>query len=194
MLALLFCAMAAMGALHLLRPDLSVIHQPLSFYVHGPHGWLLPVALMAFGGAGIVLGLSVRVEFRVSLASNWLIYFGAGMLLAAIAPADPWFLWEGPVSLLGAVHATVAVVAPPLLIGAMAELRRRRSGLTRPRKILLDAFAFAYLVGLGGSGVSLLAGFLQDTSPPFIGLAERVLALAAVAWLPLVACIATRER
>jgi hypothetical protein len=44
-----------------------------------------------------------------------------------------------------------------------------------------------YAVALVGSALSLAVGFALDVSPPRIGLAERLLALAALAWVALVA-------
>jgi hypothetical protein len=186
-LLLLCVAVGAMSALHVYQPGLSVIHQPLSFYVHGRHGWLLPVSLGAFAVAAAALGASVRCQRSSTKLRWWLVGFGAGMLIDAAVPSDRWFPWEGVYSPGGALHAFCAVVAPPLLFGAMLSWAKEMSATGRGGGRGLNALAVTYLFALGASGLSLSVGFARDVAPPFIGLAERVLALAAVGWLALVA-------
>lgn len=181
---LLVVATGVMGLLHLFQSEINPVQQPLSFYVHGRHGWLLPLALATFGSSAAALSLSLARTSLSHWAARWLISFGLGMLVAALVPADRWFPWEGPASISGWIHAAVAVLAPPLLLGAMGFLRRL-AGVTLSSQLGLNVLALAYLVGLISSAVSLLVGFVGDRAPPLIGLTERVLALAAVGWLAL---------
>lgn len=175
-----------MGLLQVIQPEINLIHQPLSYYVHGQHGWLLPLALATFGSSAVVLGWRSATAPVYLQAARWLTLFGGGMLVAALAPSDPWFPWEGPVSISGSIHAFVAVVAPPLLLGAMWSLRRMASA-SRVTQTSLNLLALSYLVGLVTSAASLVVGFFTDRAPPLIGLTERILALAAVGWLALAA-------
>lgn len=184
---MLTIAVTAMVVLHRLQPELSVLHQPLSFYVHGNNGWLFPLALGSFAGSAIAMGVGMRQSAGSAAASRWLIGFAAGMLVDAIVPSDPWFPWEGDYSIGGLIHAASAVLAPPLLIGAMSALRRSRGSKPYFPWRSLNVLALAYVLGLAASGVSLMVGFINGRSPPLIGLGERFLALAAVAWLALVA-------
>lgn len=183
---LLTIAVGAAALLHGIEPAIDVVQQPLSFYVHGTKGWLLPLALAAFGSAAVALGFRFHSAPADSRAARWLIPFGLGMIVAALVPSDRWFPWEGPVSVGGAIHALVAVVAPPLLLGAMW-LLRRRSNASQLAQAGLNVLAIFYLAGLVASALSLGIGFLSDRAPPWIGLAERLLALAAVAWLAVAA-------
>ncbi len=175
-----------MGMLQVIQPEIDLIHQPLSYYVHGRYGWLLPVALATFGSSAIVLGWTAARETVCPRAARWLIAFGSGMLIAAIAPSDRWFPWEGPVSVSGSIHAIIAVIAPPLLLGAMWSLRQLTT-VNRLTQISLNLLALAYGVGLMTSAISLVVGFITDGAPPLIGLTERILAVAAVIWLALAA-------
>lgn len=183
----LVLAFGAMAMLHVVQRDLDPVHEPVSFYVHGNHGWLLPVALGFFGVAAIVLAASAAIVSRT--AGRLLRVFGFGMLITAVVPSDRWFPWEATPTAGGIVHAATAVIAPVLLFVAMAT-----AGPTSGRTARIETpWAAAYLLAMIGSAASLGCGFLLDTAPPFIGLAERVLAVSAVAWIA-TAAIRARHR
>lgn len=179
----LLLATGAMAALHVLQPTLHPIHRPVSFYIHGEYGWLLPLSLGAFGFAAFACSLLPPIA-RSRGPARSLALFGIGMLVTALVPSDRWFPWENAPSVSGLIHATVAITAPLLLLDPMlAPLRGDQTPLTRgglPRRPLI---VVVYTAAVLGSGASLAFGLLLDRPPPWIGLAERVLALAAVAWL-----------
>jgi hypothetical protein len=179
-LALLLLAIAAlaMAALHVVQPALDPYAEPVSFYVHGAQGWLLPIALGAFGAAALALARAIRAVAS-STSCRLLALFGAGMLVTAVIPSDAWFPWEARPSWHGLIHAAAAMLAPALLLFPMvATMRLHPAGA-----ILAVVYGASLLV----SATSLAVGFLRDEAPPAIGLAERILALAAVAWLILAA-------
>lgn len=184
----LLVAMVAMAALHAVQSGRNVPQEPVSFYVHGAYGWLLPVALAAFAGAALALGQAVLTgPTGDGRAGPWLAWFGAGMLIDAIVPSDLWFPWEAPPTFSGAVHEFAAVVAPPLLLGAMYRLGSGRSAAALAPRGTLNLCAAGYVVGLLGSAASLVIGFVLDRAPPFVGVLERLLAISAVGWLAVVA-------
>ncbi len=173
----LVVAVAAMGALHLVQSELDPIAEPVSFYVHGKQGWLLPTALVAFGLAGIALAWAVP-------APGWgrraLVSFSLGLIVAGAIPSDQWFPWEKDPTAAGLVHSALGLVAPALLLIPMIAWSRRPCA-TSPATgslVLAVAYAGALLVCSG----CLVIGFAGDRSPPYIGLAERYLACVAVAW------------
>jgi hypothetical protein len=177
-------ALGAVSALHVVQADRSLMHQPVSFYIHGRGGWLLPLALGSFGAAAWMISRGVSVQCGRSHA-NALRAFGAAMVITAAVPCDPYFPWEAPASLSGIVHATVAVLAPPLLILPMWALSRAATGARI--RAASSLFGSAYVVSMLASAASLLVGLVQDGPPPYIGMSERVLALSAVAWFALAA-------
>ena len=174
----------AMCVLHALQPALSPLEEPVSFYVHGDHGWLLTLAMGCFGAAAVVLAYAVRSMPSGHVASRSMVVFGAGMLLAAVMPSDRWFPWEAPPSVSGLVHAAAAVFSPPFLLVSMLT-NPPRTG-PRARRIKL-CFTIGYTTGLVASAAALAVGLAYAGPPPLIGLAERVLALNAVGWLTAVA-------
>jgi hypothetical protein len=176
-------AITAMVALHVLRPELDPIAQPVSFYVWGRHGWLLPVALGAFGMALLALMRALAGE-RTSRPRRILALVGSTLVVTAIVPCDPWFPWERPPTVSGLVHAIGAMLGPALLMYPMLALARPPN----PRLgVVLFSILGLYNVALAGSATSLALGFLRDGPPLWIGLLERILAFAAVAWVGLVA-------
>jgi hypothetical protein len=169
-------AVAAMAALHVVEPGLDPLQEPVSFYVWGRHGWLLPLALAAFGVA--LFGLArVPAGSRSVWPRRMIRLSGGALLVAAIVPSDCWFPWEDAPTVSGVVHAVAAMVAPALLLGPMRAWPFRRVAGLRP---WIVAGYFAALVASAGS---LALGFWQDRSPSWIGLYERILACAAVAWV-----------
>ena len=122
-----------MAALHVAQPELDPIAQPVSFYVWGRHGWLLPVALGAFAIALLALACG-RVDARTARPIRILAPVGAALLLTALVPSDRWFPWERPPTIAGLIHATTAMLAPVLLMWPMVALASRRD--TRDRQAL----------------------------------------------------------
>lgn len=175
MLVALGVALAAMGALHVVQPELDPVAEPVSFYVWGRQGWLLPVALAAFGVAVLVLARAPPAP-----PSPWsrriLVLIGAGLLLAAAVPSDRWFPWEHPPTLSGLVHAAAAMMAPALLVVPMVT-RASRARRMQPWIVL------GYVAALMGAAASLAIGFVRDGPPPWIGGFERLLALTAIVWV-----------
>jgi hypothetical protein len=108
-----------------------------------------------------------------------LTFVGSGMLLTAVVPSDRWFPWEHPPTLAGLVHAAAAMLAPALLVYPMIALQPRRPRL---RTVLHWIVGF-YIASVVASAGSLGFGFWRDGPPPWIGLFERALALAAVGWV-----------
>jgi hypothetical protein len=179
-LAALAAATVAMLTLHVVQRGLSPFEEPVSYYVHGEHGWLLDVALTCFGAAALAIALA-GVGNGKDCAPSWsLIVFGAGMIVAGIIPSDRWFPWEDTPTASGLIHAAVSVFSPPLLLIPMfSDLRSNRH--RRRRSTVLHIVA--YSTGLLTSAVALAIGFTVDGPPPLIGLWERVLALSGVSWI-----------
>lgn len=177
-------ASVAMLALHIVQQARDPLQQPVSFYVHGEHGWLLTASLAFFGIAAIAVAFAVRERDLRGHETRLLGLFGAGMLLTAVVPSDRWFPWEASPTITGVIHAAAAVFAPALLLHPMIASLRRTSG---HRRCFEAFFALCYCAGLIASALALAIGFARDTPPPLIGLAERVLAFSSVSWLAIIA-------
>ncbi|MEO7598569.1 MAG: DUF998 domain-containing protein [Opitutus sp.] len=179
---MLAAAFATMTALHVLQPELSPTEEPISFYIHGAHGWVLTVSLASFGASAVALS-AYFVGTTINSIVSWFTGFGAGMLIDAAVRSDPWFPWESAASLSGMVHAAAAIMAPPLLLVPMTRYHRMLK--SRAQRIISAVLIMAYFGALLASSVSMVVGFARDIAPPLIGAAERGLAMAAVLWMTL---------
>ena len=167
------CAVLGMLALHVVQAELDPLTEPISFYVHGRGGWLLILSFTTFAAASLELSCMVVADRRRKRALQG---FALGMLVTAFVPSDLWFPWEQPPTWHGLVHAATAMAAPLLLLAPMY------GGGSRERRPQAG-FLVAYVGALFACAVSLAVGFAQRGAPPYIGLAERMLALVAVAWI-----------
>lgn len=177
-------ATVAMLTLHIVQRGLNPLQQPVSFYVHGEHGWLFTLGMGCFAAAAIVLSFAENdTQFGRSTSPS-LIIFGAAMLLAAVVLSDRWFPWEAAPTTSGVVHAVAAVLGPPVLLIPMLRYTCRANSQRRRFNLFLIT---VYTFGLIGSALSLVIGFIHDGPPPFIGLTERVLAIGGLSWLSAIA-------
>jgi hypothetical membrane protein len=174
--AALIMALAAMVAVHLLQPTFDFTHQPLSYHVHGPGGWLLSLALAAFGGALLVLARVVRVRDVAvpPITAGSLRWSGFGLVAAAVFPSDQWFPWEQAPSFAGLIHAGAGVVAPAVLLITVIAVQR----LSRALRLAGASYTVLILV----CGALLAIGWFNGGPPPAIGAAERLLGAVALAW------------
>ena len=113
-------------ALHVVRPELQITTVAVSYYVHGPHGGWLTVALVCLGLGSLALTLLLRRTLHVRGAG--LVRWSVGLwsicvLLAAAFPADPSGRWSEPPAPAGLIHGVAALVgflALPLAALALA--------------------------------------------------------------------------
>ncbi|MEU6106468.1 DUF998 domain-containing protein [Streptomyces flaveolus] len=179
----------AMAAVETLNPEYDLVSETLSRYVHGTAGWLLPTALLAVGAASAVLvvrlGAGTRRPGRATL-----VVWTAGILVAALFPADPPGHWSRP-SLSELVHGNAAFLAfaalPTAAVLLRGTLAARRPGLRAALNALTMAsvtvtVALAvFLVDVMDGGPSLGLG----GAPTLIGLVERLALTADFGWIAL---------
>ncbi|GLW56139.1 DUF998 domain-containing protein [Kitasatospora phosalacinea] len=188
----------AMAAVEALNPEYDLVSETLSRYVHGTAGWLLPAALLAVGAASAVLvvrlgagaGSRARRAGRAALA-----VWTAGILVAALFPADPPGRWSRP-SLSELVHGNAAFLAfaalPTAAVLLRGTLAARRPGLRTALTALTVVSAAAtaalavFLVDVMDGGPSLGLG----GAPTLVGLVERLVLAADFGWVALALAVA----
>jgi hypothetical protein len=181
-LSLLAVSAVALLALYHARPDLDPIATPISFYNESRSRWLLRLVLMTDGLGVIAIAASMAEGGMARSAVRLIAVGGAGLLLAAIVEADPWFPWERPLTVGGIIHAIGAGVAVLTLPPAARIFTRRivnRTRLTRALDVIRDLFALTLL----GFAAATLLWLVTGRSPHFLGLAEQLLFALAIAWL-----------
>jgi hypothetical protein len=109
-------AACALVAVSLLRPDLNVLRNSLSYYAIGPWGGLQTLAFVALGITSIALAVALPSGYALSRSLHacvWLLFFaGVASLGLAMYPMGG----VGPSTLLGDAHQTAGT------IGGVAEL------------------------------------------------------------------------
>ncbi|MFG3340508.1 DUF998 domain-containing protein [Glycomyces sp. NPDC048151] len=171
---------AAFLASDLVNHEYSPVAETVSRFVNTGHGWLVTAGLCSFTAAALALALAVR-ERAVRVLFG---VFTAGLLLAAVFPADPPGQWASP-SVSEQVHGSAAWVGLLCFnIGAVRFSRRWRSEL--PTGLVPTAVAAAVAMGLF-MVCTFDAMFFREL-PNLIGLTERLAIAADLAWM----CLAAR--
>ena len=182
----------AVVALHVVQPALSPNNDAVSYYVHGNHGWLLTIGLIALGIASLALTVVLGSATSGSGArpGRWFLgIWSVGVLLGGVFPADPAGNWNAPASLPGMIHGNAAMVAFLALPVAALFLARsfRHDPAWKESARLLSVLAVATAVSLVVFYASLLPVFIRPGPPILLGLSERILLGIYVAWLAAVA-------
>jgi len=188
---------ASILALHAIQPTLSPMDEAMSYYVHGRHGWLTTLGLIALGvgSTAISAGLAMqrmRSFWGILLLATW----SVGALLGGVFSADPPGNWEQPPTVAGAIHGIAAMIAlaafPAAAVVLVSGFGRDPQSfpLHRTLKALTVAVVLSYVVFMA----SLVPVFVRPGPPVLLGLTERILFVAYIAWLVVVAVGLLRMR
>ncbi|WP_436532970.1 DUF998 domain-containing protein [Actinoplanes sp. HUAS TT8] len=160
----------------LLTPEYDPIGEPVSRYVNGDAGLLITFAILAMGLASAILLWRLRAApSRTGRAA--LAVWTAGLLVAAVFPADPPGQWAHP-STSETVHGVAAWFAV-LAFPAAAVLLSRARPIAWISVVTTVVFA-VYTVDVM-DGPSIPVGGL--------GLAERLMIATNLLWI----CLAVRD-
>ncbi len=173
-------------SLLLAEPERNALNEPISYYyVHGHHGWLLTLGLVALGLGALALSVGVAQCVSERTGPRGLAIFGIAVIIAGLFPADPWWPWERIPSLNAAIHGGAAITG--MAVFALTAIPLMRSLRNEARWDRVGGFflvtAIAGVLGLVGSFVSVTL----KLAPQFLGLTERLAIGAGVAWLGLIA-------
>jgi hypothetical protein len=159
---------------HLVRTELDPLTEPISLYAHGEAGWLITVALLSIGAAGLAVAAAARslsVVGRGFLAI-WALMSMAAAVFPIDAPGEPG-------TLAGAIHEWAGFNFIFAILAAILFARTFKRGYFGPagRRARLTAWM------LTASGVSLIAlmGVLHHLE--LGGLAQRVDWVVFLTWL-----------
>jgi len=180
-------AAAAIGLADALNPQWDWVADLASYYVHGRGGWLVTAGLAVIGAGS--LGLAVLIP---PVRGRWaLVGWSLAVLVGAVFPADPPGHWDRPPTPAGAVHGIAGLTAFVLLPVAAGLLAvglpawwpdRRRLRAAAALVVAASVPFWVTLVDVMGGPSLTLAGHAS-----LVGLAERVLLLAGLAWLAMLA-------
>lgn len=161
-----FALLAVLGAgsyvvallvLHMLRPEIDPATDAASAYATGDQAWLMTVALVCQGVAGLALATALRhglvAPARTAAGVTLLAAYGVAQLVAAVTPLE---LEGAPTTAAGTVHtvaAEVAFVALPLAAVVVARAAGR-DPIWRTRRTLLLAATTGLVVAMGATVVA----------------------------------------
>ncbi|MBI5880029.1 MAG: DUF998 domain-containing protein [Chloroflexi bacterium] len=184
--ALLLFAGGAIALLHVLRPDIDPLARTISQYLNGDYSLIARAAILV---AALTLALFAHRLPRVlavSGATRWsqalLIVTAIGFGITALIPPDVPTI-ELPLSPGGWAHRASAIVAFTAMTVATGVLTPiiPRDPRWPPIGGLLRALALFALAAL------VFAALVWAAHWPLFGLAERLLALAVMLWMLVVA-------
>lgn len=184
---------AAIAALDFANPQWSSVELAASHFVNGRVGWLLTMACLSLAAGSAALIGAAAPYTRGNRAGLWVLgVWVVGMTIVGLVPADPPGRWDQS-SMANAVHGLAALPALPALPVAAALLTRvwRRDPRWRRAHRALAvaaagtavaflAFAVCWVDVVDGPSLSV------GPYPTLVGLTERVMVWAYVAWLAVV--------
>jgi hypothetical protein len=183
--------LVAVVAVYLLRPDLDPLSSPISQYAIGPYGAFMTSALLTWGLASLLLAVGLHRSIR---PSGWLwggllllAVFAVGLVSAGIFPMDVPFPPANfspknftAVGLIHVLSATIASVCFPFAVLLLAKSFRkdeRWQVFHRP----------AYVLALVNSAACVSFFMISGVAIELFGIAQKIFAMFALAWLLLTA-------
>ncbi|GAA4054490.1 DUF998 domain-containing protein [Nonomuraea soli] len=161
----------------IVNTGMSPVEETVSRFVNTDAGWLVTVGLAAIALGSAALTAMVARAGLGRLGTGLLALWSAGILVAAIFPADPPGRWDNP-SLSETVHGLAAWVALlALMIAAIVVTR------ALPRDPVLSGMTVAVVVGLVLFLVTLVDAMATRSLPPLLGVTERIALAADLGWL-----------
>ncbi|GII32350.1 DUF998 domain-containing protein [Planotetraspora mira] len=171
--------------------EMSPVAEVVSRFVNTHAGWLVTVGMYGLALASAVFTVGVA-RTRASRTGSWLFgIWSAGLLLAAVFPADPPGRWDDP-SVSETIHGLAAWVALLAFLAAAVLLTRRwRREPGMPGA--LTAVTAAVVLGMILFVITMVDVMGARALPSVIGLTERIVLAADVAWIAVATIGLTRS-
>jgi len=177
-------AIAALAALHLLKPEIDPRRTMISQYALGRYGWLMGVCLASFalGSGGAAVGLSHRSLSLPGRAGVLLLAFAAlALVVAALCPMDP-VSTPRPRTFTGRMHGVAFLIGVPSQLIAVLLL-----SMAVENRTLLAIAAVVWVSFAAMLAVMLIVGPGKALNPDgperFLGVPNRLFMIAYGVWL-----------
>lgn len=193
-------ALAALAALHLLKPDIHPGRTMISQYALGRYGWLMACCFAAFGAASASLFSALVTQMpsimgRVGLAV--LFVAAVGLAMAARFPMDPVSTPPAQMSFSGRMHGMAFFIGVPsqLLAVLLLSLALRRD-VSHSASPLLALTVLIWVSFATMMAIMLIVGPGKTPDPKgperFLGAPNRLFMVAYGVWLMIAAWPFTR--
>jgi hypothetical protein len=188
-------ALTALGALHLLKPDIHPARTMMSQYALGRFGWVMAVCFAAFGvaSAGVSVALMPDVHSLVgSIGLGLLAVAAVGLVMAARFPMDPVSTPREQMSFTGRMHGVAFLLGVPCMVFAvlLVSLALVSQGSHRLLPMMTTtAVVWLSLFVMIGIMLKVGPGKPPDPNGPerFVGWPNRLLMVGYAVWLMLAA-------
>ncbi len=169
--------LAALTAMHFLRPEFNYVAEYVSNYANGPYGFLFALSLLVhgIGNAAMAVGLGYILSDRWGKTGAVLFGLAAvGIILGGLFSTDPGGSTR---TVFGTIHAAAALVAFPIEILALLFLRRSFSLTSRWKSFTSTTDVVA---AISAAGFLMVLALLNFWTLP--GLVERAVSTPLLVW------------
>jgi hypothetical protein len=184
-------ALAALAALHVLKPDIHPGRTMISQYALGRYGWLMACCFAAFGAASASLFAVLVTDMPSSLGRFGLAVLLAaavGLAMAARFPMDPVSTPSAQMSFSGRMHGMAFLIGVPsqLLAVLLLSLALRRD-VSHAASPLLALMVLIWVSFATMMAIMLIVGPGKTPDPNgperFLGAPNRIFMVAYGVWL-----------
>jgi len=188
-------AIAALAALHVLKPDIHPSRTMISQYALGRYGWVMALCFASFSAATACLFIALvgRVPSALGLVGLALLCAAAvGLAMAAAFPMDPVSTPPAQMSFTGRMHGVSFLIGVPAqVLGVFVlslALARQGSHAALPLTALTAVIWLCLIVMIT---IMAMVGPGKPPNPNgperFLGFPNRLFMIAYGAWLIVVA-------
>lgn len=168
------CSVACVAILHVVRTDLPPVSHRLSEYANGPHGWIMTMAFVSLSCGLVALGLDLwpgkgREGITWAIATTAFLA-AAGSFISAAFPTGI----SGASEAIHSGTSSLSVVAVVALALAYSILPARYRPVATSDRV-------AKSLALAAAALAVTSPVLHHTR--WTGLSQRILWIAAIAWL-----------
>jgi uncharacterized protein DUF998 len=183
-------ALAALAALHALKPEVRPSSTMISQYALGRHGWMMSLCFAAFAAASACLFVALLANVptllgRVGLA--FLLSCAVGLGMAARFPMDPVSTTPSRMSLSGRMHGVSFMIGVPSQILAVLLLSLALGTRFSTSPLLLALTCVIWLSLAVMIAIMLMVGPGKEPNPDgperFVGLPNRLFMISFAAWV-----------
>ena len=184
-------ALAALAALHLLKPDIHPARTMISQYALGRFGWVMALCFAAFaaGSASVFIALVPYAHsLVVAIGLGLLAVAAVGLAMAARFPMDPVSTPPAQMSFTGRMHGVAFLLGVPCMVLAVLLLSLALVSLGSHRLLpLVTITVVVWLSLVIMIAIMLMVGPGKEPDPNgperFIGWPNRLLMVGYAAWL-----------
>lgn len=185
-------SLAAIVLVHLLKTDHDPSWRAISEYALGEFGWIMTLAFLAWGIAGVTLFVALRKHIRTipgKIGLGLLLLGTTGPLLAGIFPTDPYTTSSDSLTPSGMIHSMAVVLCDFIPIAGLiltVSLLRKNPAWSVVRNLMIVATVFAWVgfIVVSYAMMTILPEHGGKLGPDVeIGWHNRLMVISYITWV-----------